>query len=91
MWGVMKKVGWFCVTKETSCMKYSNLVLKTSINISIPNHILNDEDYIWHPQSHFKPWTFGLFSWEKKIQTKNDVLNSKISAIQVSGTLSCYI
>jgi hypothetical protein len=34
-------------------------------NISIPNHISNNENHVLHSQSCYKQWTFHLFPWEK--------------------------
>jgi hypothetical protein len=46
-------------------LKFKN----TSKKISKPNyHISYDENHVYHAQSHYKEWTFGLYPWEKLIQ-----------------------
>jgi hypothetical protein len=53
------------MTKNTSWMKCSNLILNTSTNISILIHILDDKYNVLHSQNHYKQWTFGLLSWDE--------------------------
>jgi hypothetical protein len=48
VWEMMKEVRWWSMIPEMLKLNFKN----TSTNISIPNHISNDRDHIWHQSNH---------------------------------------
>ncbi len=65
MWGLnSNEIRWLFMIKKTSFLKCSNLFLKNINNISILNHVLDDDDDdVWHPQNNYQQQTFGFFPW----------------------------
>jgi hypothetical protein len=58
VWGGMKEGMWLCMTKKISSIfkfSYKNI----STKISILNQVSDNENHVWHAQSHYKLQTLG--------------------------------
>jgi RAB protein geranylgeranyltransferase component A len=54
-----------------------------STNISISNHISNDEDHAWHPQRHYKQVRLVCFHGKIYVKKKITLPSSKINVNKV--------
>jgi hypothetical protein len=94
---MMKEVRYCAWLKEHHACNVQIELKNTSTNISIPNHISNDEAHVWQPQSHYKQQTFGLLNHGKIIFFKNDIFLAsrlkvnQVITTQISKLSSCYI